>query len=216
MKSLINWEIDDTVEEFKVLPISKEDIEAMIDIIRALSCTFTTSDDLDFSYFNEKKEGCKVRLGINADKVPFYSVLAKYYLKDGVNFERPTMVTKNNLENNVFEHVAAAIFLEKIGVIDVPDRPPFQHNQATSKTFTNNVTKRTSYPGITSLLRSIIYEEKSAIYCFTALVGVSAGTGTLWSVKVVIPVMDNPGEAMDAIIYFTFPNELIDQPGTVN
>lgn len=216
MKSLINWELDDKALEYKVLPISRNDIESMIDIVRAISCTFTISDNLDFSYFNEKKDNCKLKVGINADNVPYYSILVKYYLNDSKAFTKPTTVRSNNVGNDVFEQVAATIFFEKIGVVDVPDRPPLQHSEITSKVFSKGVTKKTEYPGITILLRRVDYASETAIYYLTALASINHGTATLWSVKIIIPELGNPGEIADAKLYFTFPTELIDQVGTVN
>lgn len=214
-KTLVNYQIDDDTVKFEVLPISKEDIQSLIDIVKALSSVFTSTDNLDFSFFDDKKENFKTRLGINKDDQPIYSFIAKWYLKDSTDFQALSNFRDNNLTNDIFEHVNAIISFEKIGDIDIPKESAFMHRDGTIREYETGP-KRSTYPGITSLLRKTDIGADTEVFYFTTIVSKGAGVGTLWTLKILIPEAFNLGRANDAFLYFTLPAKMIDYEGMVN
>lgn len=214
-KSLINWKIDDESTSFEILPVSKDDIESMIDITKSLTSTFTSSDNLDFSFFDKKKDNFKTKVGLNKDGNKVFSIVVKWYLKDSLDFEKPDNFRVNNITNDVLEHVSALIFFEKIGEIDIPTQPIFLHREGTVRDY-NTGPKRSMYQGISNLLREVVRVDESEIFFFTSIVTTGTGVGDLWTLKILIPEVLSPGMAKDSYHYFTLPHKMIDDEGKVN
>lgn len=156
--SLTNYEIDLTVKERKVVFVKEKLLAEVVDIVKSVSCLFTTAENIDFSGVNPKDVPQDTKISINERGNVIIAIAVKAYLPDSHDFVGPRNFLENVKTNDNYEDVVSYVFLEYVGEIDPPVVGPLAHfDNLTSIIKSPNkpdISIKSEVPGVTLLVRT--------------------------------------------------------------